>query len=323
MQGNSSDGRDRAPSRFDPNVFPLNPYERKWSWYGIAIALAFPVFIYAAYAYKNGPSMDMVNAIVLFSAFSPFWFYAFYCARRLWIFEDYSISVSEQGLWRTCHPTKTYLSWNDIGNVRHRKAPILRADIYDRNHKLRLTLDYDLLDYHKLNKMVMGYVTKARASATLIYPHIYWRGRNLVPILIVILPLIELAAGYWVGDNHPYLGFALTVITFEAIYVLWVLFVIMRTTKEFPYDVWKLVVEQSRLIVYYPYSILEIAFADIEKIDKKSIDICVSMGNVTALKPVDATLVYVNSRNKPIKLYDMGVDNDDLYETLRRAKGEG
>ena len=322
MQGNSSGGGDRAPSRTDPNVFPLNPYERKWSWYGIALALAIPAFSYTAYAFKNGPSIATVQVIILFSVFTPFWLYAFYCARRLWIFEDYSISVSEQGLWRTCQPTKTYLSWNDIGNVRHREAPILRAEIYDRNHKLRLTLDYDLLDYHKLNKMVMAYISRARASASLIFPHIYRHGSNIVPILIITLPLIELAAGYWVGDDHPYLGFALTVITFEALYVLWGLFVIMRTTKEFPYDVWELVVEQSRLVVYYPYSILEIAFSDIEKIDKKTIDICVFMGSVPALKPIDATLVHVNQRKKPIKLYEMGVDNDDLYETLRRAKGE-
>lgn len=103
--------------------------------------------------------MEVVQAIILLFVFTPFWLYAFYCARRLLIFENYSISVSNQGLWRTCHPTETFLAWNDIGKVRHWEAPTLRADIYDKYGKLRLSLDYDLLDYDKLDKMVMAYAS--------------------------------------------------------------------------------------------------------------------------------------------------------------------
>lgn len=220
--------------------------------------------------------------------------YGFRIAKQL---PHCSVSVDDDGLWPAHLSKETQLvRWGDVHSLRER-VYLQRLDLLDSEGRILLKVEYQLVGFEALRALLIEKTIRRSTQVPVSTKftkrftyHVFTHGG------IVGFSLI----GWYVGTFNPWLGYG------------GIALLVTLIVHEYLTTVSGIQMFRDRLRIAFPYRSEEHFREQIEAIQ---------MGdfyNQGARHP--EVVVFIRGKDKPIRLYGLGVDAVNLHRTLEQWK---
>jgi len=239
----------------------------------------------------NGPGLSPSSAyaisIGMALIFAGFGIASYLVVRKA---QRFSISVDEEGLWKSQEPrNETLLKWGSIKSV-HQRASGQRLELIGFTGEHLLDIEYQLTGFDELRVLILSKIRKSERP----YPQRYQKKRFYLPLHFVLAALLLAGVWYYVFVGKVFLAFG-------------IFMVLLLVAYGFVTSVTAITLWRDRILVEYPWRKFEILSRDIETLVFNDIH-----DKGTRVPQVG---IKVNN-GRVIKLQYLGIDETELFREL-------